>query len=477
MSEEYVFDAFISYSHRDLAWGRWLQKKLEGYSVPREAARERQESRKLRIFRDQTDLAGAELQSSLNREMKRSRFLIVICSPASASSKWVNEEIRYFMSLGRADRIIPFIVSGEPFSESPETECFPPALKEKEGDELLGTNVQEIGKNKAFLKVASILLDIRFNRLVDRAKKRRLTIGLSAGSAALAVVSVVAALAVSNYNIRENNRNLAFLRNAQTIANYKAKDGSLEPDDVMHLESSANAGDTDAMVLLADCYRRGLGTETDENKAFQLYLQAASAEDDIGAIRATAGCYYDGVGTDQNYDEAFKWYMKAAQLNDVDSMKDVADCYMKGYGTEADPQKAVEWYTRAAEEGSDITALFQLSVCYQNAIGVERNEEKAFQIQKRLAEMGIPPCMRNTGQMYQFAIGTEENPREAYLWYRKGAEAGDEYAMYGLAWCIENHYGVENVALEWYQRAVEAGNKEAAADVERILAQQETGAP
>ena len=80
------FDAFISYSHRDMKWGRWLQRRLESYSVPRAASDARPEGGKLRVFRDQTDLAGVELQSTLRRELDASKHLIVICSPASAAS-------------------------------------------------------------------------------------------------------------------------------------------------------------------------------------------------------------------------------------------------------------------------------------------------------------------------------------------------------------------------------------------------------
>ena len=32
--EEYTFDAFISYSHRDLSWGTWLQKKDRDFPDP-----------------------------------------------------------------------------------------------------------------------------------------------------------------------------------------------------------------------------------------------------------------------------------------------------------------------------------------------------------------------------------------------------------------------------------------------------------
>ena len=75
--DEYTFDAFISYSHRDLSFGKWLQRKLETFPIPADMRGERPRGQKLRIFRDQTDLAGTGLQDSLKQNLRDSRFLIV----------------------------------------------------------------------------------------------------------------------------------------------------------------------------------------------------------------------------------------------------------------------------------------------------------------------------------------------------------------------------------------------------------------
>ena len=82
----YTFDAFISYSHRDLSFGKWLQRKLETFSIPADMRGERPRGQRLRIFRDQTDLAGTGLQDSLRQNLRDARYLIVLCSPSSAAS-------------------------------------------------------------------------------------------------------------------------------------------------------------------------------------------------------------------------------------------------------------------------------------------------------------------------------------------------------------------------------------------------------
>ena len=32
--QDYQYYAFISYSHKDMKWARWLQKRLETYKLP-----------------------------------------------------------------------------------------------------------------------------------------------------------------------------------------------------------------------------------------------------------------------------------------------------------------------------------------------------------------------------------------------------------------------------------------------------------
>ena len=269
---------------------------------------------RLRIFRDQTDLAGAELQAALRRELDASRYLIVICSPASAASRWVNEEIRAFCELGRRSRIIPFIVAGEPHSDTPALECYPPALRDLEGDELLGANIQEIGKSKAYLKVASVLLDIRFNRLVDREKRRRLRVVWSAVSAVLAVSLVTGGLLWRNAVITRKNQQLSFDIYGAAIVAIARKD-TIEPDELAFLQASAEAGNVDAMLLLADCYENGWGIGADGAAAFRWYRQAAEQGSTQGMV-AVANCYLNGIGVQADPRQVFaKGYAAVTDKN------------------------------------------------------------------------------------------------------------------------------------------------------------------
>ena len=120
MSDSFKYRAFIAYSHKEAEKAEWLQRSLESYRVPAElVGRETRfgpiPKRLFPIFRDREELAGsAELGPAIENALKNSSHLIVLCSPSAAKSIWVNEEIRVFKSLGKADRVLCLILEGEP---------------------------------------------------------------------------------------------------------------------------------------------------------------------------------------------------------------------------------------------------------------------------------------------------------------------------------------------------------------------------
>ncbi len=174
--------AFISYNHRDVKMAKWLHKKLESYKLPSEIHNEFEDSKYLRpVFRDQEDLNTGVLSDELRKHLDNSQYLVVICSPHSAKSEWVSTEVRTFIEWGRLKFIIPFIIDGTPNSQN-ENECFPLSLREyvsaHPDQELLGINISEVGREKAFVRVVSRMLGVSFDELWkrhERERKRRIT--------------------------------------------------------------------------------------------------------------------------------------------------------------------------------------------------------------------------------------------------------------------------------------------------------------
>jgi hypothetical protein len=100
--------AFISYSHKDEKWAKWLQRNIETYKVYKNLTRVKDglhdlPNRLFPVFRDRDELAAAaDLPEKIRWALEHSRFLVVVCSPNAAQSRWVNEEIRAFKALNQA---------------------------------------------------------------------------------------------------------------------------------------------------------------------------------------------------------------------------------------------------------------------------------------------------------------------------------------------------------------------------------------
>ncbi|MBR4195494.1 MAG: toll/interleukin-1 receptor domain-containing protein [Synergistaceae bacterium] len=97
-----IFDyfAFISYSHEDKEIAQKLQKRLERYHMPAKLLQAHPElPKKLSpIFRDESDISGkGTLIETLHDNLRRSQYLILICSPSSAKSVYVNDEVKYLL--------------------------------------------------------------------------------------------------------------------------------------------------------------------------------------------------------------------------------------------------------------------------------------------------------------------------------------------------------------------------------------------
>ncbi len=189
ISSQFKYFAFISYSHQDKKWGDWLHKALETYKVPRKLVgtqgRDGAIPKKLfPVFRDREELPGSsDLGQNINDALRQSRYLVVICSPNSARSIWVNQEISTFKAMGKENRVLCLIVDGEPnATDMPDSglpECFPDAVRFYVGSdgELTSTRVEPIaadarpgkdGKRNSLLKLLAGLLGVSYDILKRR---------------------------------------------------------------------------------------------------------------------------------------------------------------------------------------------------------------------------------------------------------------------------------------------------------------------
>ena len=298
---QHRFYAFLSYSHQDEALADWLHQELEQFHVPRSLAGRLTAAgvvpkRLAPVFRDRHELAAADdLGAEIKAALTSSQFLVVLCSPAAARSRWVNAEIEAFKRTRPEGCVLAAIASGEPFaSDMPGREgeeCFPPALRQKfsrgrssgKRAEPLAADFREEGEGKrlAFLKLVAGMLGVGLDDLVRREatrRQRRLGYLAAASIAGMAVTSTLAVVAIQSRDAARDQR-----REAEGLIGFMLGDlrDKLEP--IGKLDALDGVG---SRVL---AYYQKLGTTdltdaalSQRSKALSLMAEVANLRGDIG---------------------------------------------------------------------------------------------------------------------------------------------------------------------------------------------------
>ena len=193
MARTYRYKAFISYSHSDRPDADRLLKSLESYRIPRHLKASANDkdipSHVGKLFRDRDELPAAEdLTAEVKKALIDSEFMIVLCSPAAAASRWVNREIIEFKKLNGEGKLLSVILSGEPFAEtrcSSDQECFPPALRFRlaNNGQLTRIPAEPLaadfrpngdGRQRGLLKLVAGLMGVGLDTLIARDLKRKM---------------------------------------------------------------------------------------------------------------------------------------------------------------------------------------------------------------------------------------------------------------------------------------------------------------
>lgn len=223
----YRYKAFLSYAREDEATARRLHRALESYVLPRAARLIHQNwlsRRPVRpIFRDQEELVpGPDLAARLQAALEQSEYLIVICSPAAVASKWVAQEIKRFIALGRADRVLSVLVAGSPFAETKgldaAQECLPGPLRAdptRPSALFVDWRGDAARRREPFLRIVAAMLELgSLDQLVRRdALARRHRNRLYFGGAI--IVAALAWFAGTSIVEAGHNRSRAFATAAQ----------------------------------------------------------------------------------------------------------------------------------------------------------------------------------------------------------------------------------------------------------------------
>ena len=373
---DFPYRAFIAYSHQDEAWAKWLHKALETYRVPArlvgvETAVGMIPRRLAPIFRDRSELPSAsDLARVVTQALNHSANLIVVCSPRSATSNYVNEEISTFKRLGRADCIFCLVVDGEPnASDLPGREveeCFAPALRFQFGADGVPTDQRAApiaadarpgkdGKTNAKLKLIAGVLGVGFDALKQREHQRHLRRMVAITSLSLVAMLITTGLAIDSLIARSNAvvaRQAAERRQKQAedlvefmLGDLNDKLGQVQRLDILE------ATDNQAMK-----YFQSLPTNDVTDQVLAL---RAKALEKIGSIRAWQGNLPAAL---ESYRAASALTRELAKRAPADSARQVAyansfNWIGNAYWFQGDLNRSLENFQRAIALLEKVTAI------------------------------------------------------------------------------------------------------------------------
>lgn len=284
-------------------------------------------------------------------------------------------------------------------------------------------------------------------------------------------------------------------------------------------ESLTQAGDTAAMVKLANLLQKGQGIQRDLARALALY-QTAAASGNADAEYSLGNLYLLGEGVPQNDDWAFTYYRQAAQQGHPLALKNVNEFYRAAGVTPPTlsnpaPKTAPAAAAAPATESVTQTTPVELTTDELNAIdrarsaGIQVNlESSVVGITNSVHDLKSTPNARatlglsdikqilqngdvaharaeleilagNDEPEAQYLLaktlsntqGSQTDREQALFWLRRAAEGGYADAQFELA---EHHMRGDGVPLDeaeavsWYRAAARQGHHLARQQLDRI---------
>ncbi|MEZ0369658.1 MAG: ankyrin repeat domain-containing protein [Candidatus Sericytochromatia bacterium] len=245
--------------------------------------------------------------------------------------------------------------------------------------------------------------------------------------------------------------------NAQVLARAMGKE-LFSGQEILQLQQQAEAGQAEALYLLAQLYEAGASVPADKLKAINLYLQAAEhgkpeAWMDVGNL------FENGNGMPQDYFKAREAYQHFDQIfgpkNNLAGSEAIRRLSRSKPAYFDSPAHALAWYRTRAQEGSGLAMLYLGQLCEQG-LGTASDLNQAIAWYRRAARHLQPEADYRLGRIYQ----KQGNPATAAAAFRAAARQQYAEAQYQLGLMYHQGQGVTRdarLARFWQQQAFDQG--------------------
>ena len=315
------FDAFVCYKHGpvDSAAALAVQRALENYRAPKGICETKKPFK--RVFVDEGELSScADFGQQIQDALRNSGWLIVICSPDTPLSPWVQKEIDTFLEYHDRSRILALLTGGSP------DQSFPPQLQGNKGGEgevfaahALGATVQEVIKKirgDSLLKLVAPMIGTTYDALKQRHKIYRLqrlamiTAGFLVAAMGFGAYAINRANVIAQQAIRIEEEYERALVNESLFLSEQAEK--------MLVDNPVNAMELALKALPSDTQDRPILTEAEYvlGKALGVYTTPCMAEDTVTAVGVIDTEYSDFLLSDDGK-YVFAWGYNATGVGSV----------------------------------------------------------------------------------------------------------------------------------------------------------------
>ena len=200
---------------------------------------------------------------------------------------------------------------------------------------------------------------------------------------------------------------------------------------------------------------------------FDELLKSAESGNTDAQVRV-AEMYFKGIGIMPSYTESIKWLYRASDKNKYCAGQ-IVKMYREGIGVKKDLKKAFEIALDFAKKGNEFQ-MFDVAGYYLNGVGTKINKEEAIEWYTKAYEKGFSEASYILGYIYQTDKDYKDNDKAIY-WYDLSAKANNPRACYNLGYIYYDGTIVlkdNNKALEYLNKALSLGIKEAQVLIDQI---------